>query len=199
VNVKIYVEGGGDGEALRTRCRRAFSLFFERAGFRGRMPKVIACGSRNDAFDSFKTALATAKTNEYPLLLVDSESAVDADPWEHLEDRDGWTTPEGAANDQAQLMVQCMEAWFLADRDWLLRFFGQGFTENPLPGNPNVEEVEKRRVFDSLKHASRRSKKGEYSKGKHSFEILAGLNSALVRGASFHADRLLQTLDDKCG
>jgi hypothetical protein len=92
-----------------------------------------------------------------------------------------------------------MEAWFLADRDWLSRFFGQGFTDNPLPGNPNVEEVAKTQVFDSLKMASRRSKKGEYSKGKHSFEILAGVDSNLVRGASFHADRLLRTLDDKCG
>ncbi len=40
---------------------------------------------------------------------------------------------------------------------------------------------------------------GEYSKGGHSFEILETLDPAKVRAASPHADRFVQTLDEKTG
>ena len=32
----------------------------------------------------------------------------------------------GATDEQAHLMVQCMEAWFLADRETLAAVFGRG-------------------------------------------------------------------------
>ena len=199
MKVKVYVEGGGDSQALRTRCRRGFAQFFERAGLKNRMPRIIACGSRNDAFDTFRTAVSVAAADEFCLLLVDSESAVDTAPWEHLEDRDGWDRPDDAEDNQAHLMVQCMESWFLADRDCLAKFFGQGFTSRAWPNHSNVEEIPKSRVFESLKRATRKSRKGEYGKAKHSFEILGVISPLLVRGASLHAHRLLRTLDDKCG
>ncbi len=44
--VKVYVEGGGDSKELRTRCREGFSKLVERAGFKDRMPKFVACGGR---------------------------------------------------------------------------------------------------------------------------------------------------------
>ena len=47
--VKIYVEGGGDQAKLKRECRRAFSKFFEKAGFKGKMPRVVASGSRGSA------------------------------------------------------------------------------------------------------------------------------------------------------
>jgi len=200
VNVKIYVEGGGDAQALRTRCRRGFSQFFERAGLQGRMPKVVACGSRNDAYSDFKRAVANAGDNDFPVLLVDSEEEVTEDqPWKHLKDRDNWERPELAEDDQAHLMVQCMESWFLADRQCLAKYFGDGFTEKPLPGNRNIEEVAKAKVFEALEMSTRKTKtKGEYGKGKHSFEILGELDPEKVRAASKHADNLLVTLDEKC-
>jgi hypothetical protein len=199
VKVKVYVEGGGDGQALQTRCRRGFSLFFERAGLRGRMPAIVACGSRIDAYDSFCTAVRRAGPDDFPLLLVDSEAEVHLDPWEHLNDRDHWQQPPDSTEEQAQLMVQCMEAWFLADREHLAKFFGHGFTERPLPANQAVEQIAKRTVFQALKMATRNSKtKGKYGKGEHSFEILAGLDPVKVRAASPHAERLLVTLAKKC-
>ena len=51
MNVKIYVEGGGDTRALRTLCRRGFSEFFAKVGLRGRMPRIVASGGRRQAFD----------------------------------------------------------------------------------------------------------------------------------------------------
>jgi len=201
VKVRIYVEGGGDhNEALQTRCRKGFADFFRKAGFTGRMPPVVACGSRNNAYDSFCTAVANAGPNQFPLLLVDSEAPVSEQPWKHLKNRDKWDRPANAADDQAHLMVQCMESWFLADREHLARFFGQGFNENSLPGNENIEEIPKKTVFSSLKMATRETKtKGEYGKGQHSFAILGGLDPAKVRAASKHAADLLETLNKKCG
>ena len=101
----------------------------------GRMPAVVACGSRNDAYDSYCTAIANAGQNDFPILLVDSEAAVTQEPWDHLKARDNWDRPDNAIDEHAHLMVQCMEAWFVADRELLARFFGQGFSENPLPGD----------------------------------------------------------------
>ena len=200
MNVKIYVEGGGDAQALRTRCRRGFSQFFERAGLGGRMPAIVACGSRSDTYTSFKTAAASAGDSDFPVLLVDSEEEVTEDqPWKHLKVRDDWQRPELAKNNQAHLMVQCMESWFLADRQCLAKYFGGGFTEKPLPDNRNIEEVAKAKVFTALKMSTRQSKtKGEYGKGKHSFEILGELDPEKVRAASKHADNLLTTLDEQC-
>ena len=42
--VKIYVEGGGDQNRLKRECRRAFGVFFEKLGFRGRrLSFIIMC------------------------------------------------------------------------------------------------------------------------------------------------------------
>jgi hypothetical protein len=123
VTVKIYVEGGGDhNKALHTQCREGFSKFFQRAGLEGRMPRVVACGGRQQAYNAFRTAHANAVADSLPILLVDCEAPVIGnDPWEHVRLRpgDGWSRPSGATEDQLHLMVQTMEAWFYADRDEL--------------------------------------------------------------------------------
>ncbi len=109
VNVKVYVEGGGDTRELGTRCREGFSRFFRNASFKNRMPRVVACGSRKDAYDSFTTALDVASAGEFIVLLVDSEAPVDDTPWDHLNKRDGWERPGNAQDEHAHLMVECME------------------------------------------------------------------------------------------
>ena len=38
--LRIYVEGGGG--AAGKRCKKAFESFLRKAGFAGRMPKVLA-------------------------------------------------------------------------------------------------------------------------------------------------------------
>jgi hypothetical protein len=41
-------------------------------------------------------------------------------------------------------MVQAMEAWFLADREALAEFYGNGFSAQNLPGSPtNIEAIPK--------------------------------------------------------
>jgi hypothetical protein len=131
---------------------------------------------------------------------VDSEGVVAAGDgvWVHLKKRDGWSRPEGANDDHAHLMVQAMEAWFHADKTALSIYYNQGFREGALRRNPHVEEIAKTDLFARLEAATRDCQTGQYSKGRHSFEILARIDPAKVRAASPHAERFLSTLERLC-
>ena len=195
MSVCVYVEGGGNSKALKSDCRKGFSKFIEKTGMSGRMPGIVACGSRNDALDDFKTAIASGQS---ALLLVDAEESVKAPgPWQHLKNCDNWNRPEGATDDQCHLMVQVMESWFLADRDALKSFYGKGFRMEVLPKNQTIEQVSKRDIENRLEQATRDTKKGGYykNKGKHSFAILAELNPAKVSCNSPYAARFLNELE----
>lgn len=104
MKVRIYVEGGFEG-STKSDCRRAFSTFLGRAIRPGSF-KVIASGSRQQAYEDFCSGLRQ-HTDEYIILLVDSEAAVIVAPWRHLGTREGdqWKRPAGT-DDQAHLMVQ---------------------------------------------------------------------------------------------
>ena len=88
-----------------------------------------------------------------------------------------------------------MEAWFMADIDTLKRFYGQGFKENAIPKNINVETIEKDSLEPSLKAASRDTKsKGEYQKIQHASKLLEMLDVDKVRKASSECDRIFINL-----
>lgn len=88
----------------------------------------------------------------------------------------------GQAN-HAFFMVQLMEAWFLADRQSLARYFGREFRANAIPGNPNVEEIPKQDVIDGLHTATRRCGRGAYSKTRHAAALLELINPTAVYNA----------------
>lgn len=159
------------------------------------MPRVVACGGRDNAYDKFCHAIATARDDQVVILLVDSEGplADRAGPWSHLQKRDGWHKPAGATDDQVQLMVQCMESWFLADKDCLVQYFGPRFNRGSLPGSEDIENVPKKDVLDGIRNATRRCG-NPYDKGRHSFVLLAELNPQKVADASPHARQLLARL-----
>ena len=196
VKIRIYVEGGGESKALRSSCRRGFGKFIERSGLKGSMPRIVASGSRSNVYERFKMRHErAAEKDESVLLLVDSEGPVgEATSWPHLKDRDGWDRPDGATDDQCHLMVQVMESWFLADREALGEFYGQGFKENALPANQKIEQVHKRDVLNGLNSAARSTTKGSYNKGSHSFEILAKIDPTKVTDASPHARQFINVL-----
>lgn len=205
--MKLYVEGGGESSSLKTACRAGFSEFIGKAGI-VRKPRIVACGSRQNAYDSFCTALASGET---ALLLVDSEAPVTAEcqqgdslqwrPWEHLKKRQGdqWVKPEKAGEEDCHLMVQCMEAWFLADRKTLQEFFGQGFNANALPAEGrSIESVDKKQLYHSLANATKLCKtKSEYGKGEHSFKLLMLVSPDRVISASPWAKRFVDIVREK--
>lgn len=179
MKTKVYVEGGGR-RALNGECRRAFNQFFRKAGIESASIIVEARGARGEAYNAFRS---DSDRDYRRIFLVDGEGPVTAKTaWGHLQQRDGWSRPKGATDDQCHLMVQVMESWFLADVDALEGYFGRGFNSGSLPKNPNVEEVPKRDVETRLEQAARGTRKGGYRKARDSFEILARLDPAKVRG-----------------
>ncbi len=208
--VKVFVEGGGDGKALRTECRHAISEFLRKAGLAECMPRTVASGSRQQAYEDFCTAIRVGET---ALLLVDSEGPVAPEhqdgnpsawlPWSHLAVRqgDGWAMPAGASQLHCHLMVECMENWFLADRQALQSFFDPGFRANALPaaGRP-IESVGKVQLYQALAAATSDCKtKAAYGKGEHSFKLLAGINPTTVIAASPWAKRFVDETKRRMG
>lgn len=197
VTAKLYVEGGGDSKSLHIACRRGFSEFLRKSGLAGHMPRIVACGGRRQAYDGF-CASPGGRSEEVALLLVDSETAVTSkSPWTHLKEREGdaWDQPDGATDKQCHLMVQCMESWFLADKESLRSFFGQDFNENSLPRRADIEAVDKDSVLSSLRAATRQCRRNHsYAKGEISFTVLAAIDPAKVTAASPWAKRLVDSL-----
>ena len=201
-NITIYVEGGGDTAALKGQCRRAFSSFLEKAGFAGKMPKIVARGSRNAAYESYCIAI---KQGNEALLLIDSEAPVQSisadpsqwNPWEHLKTRDAWQRHDGASNIDCHLMVQVMETWFFADSTALERYFGNGFNIKSIPNRADIEEIPKADVESALDSSTKMTKKKGYSKGRDSFDILASIDPAKVAQKSPWANRFITLLSDR--
>jgi hypothetical protein len=171
--ILIRQRSSDNNHALATQCRQAFAAFFQKAGIQKR-PRVVACGGRSQAIDRFNRAM---KSGESPFLLIDSEGP-----------------PPAMPDANTHYIVQAMEAWFHADRTALPGILRQCFKASALSGRPNVEEIPKGDLFEGLKCATRDCQKGEYSKGKHSFHILASIDPSKVRSISPHAERLLTTL-----
>lgn len=198
MTLTLYVEGGGNSQKdLKRECRRGFRKFIERAGLKGRMPRIVACGGRRQAYDRFKTALGAGTRT--PMLLVDAERPVtESTPWEHLcRGEDRWARPSGARNDHCHLMVQVMESWFLADRQALRSFYGSRFHDRSLPANRRVEQVPKADILAGLARATKDTSKGRYDpkrKGPTSFAILAEIDPTEVERSSPHAEDFLDTL-----
>ncbi len=198
MKIKIYIEGGGDGANLDQRFREAWTTFFERAGLAGRMPRPVRGKGRKQTYDLYTQAVRTRRPDELPLLLVDSEDLVRSEhtPWAHLKARaaDGWAKPEGAADDDAFLMICCMESWLIADRESLKTFFGREWRDRHLPAWPRLEDVEKSAVFNALAMASADCGSRRYEKGETSFKLLAAVDPEKVASACPSARRFLERL-----
>ncbi|XXX72984.1 DUF4276 family protein [Sorangium sp. So ce134] len=195
--MRVYVEGGGAARRAQEPLREGFSKLFERVLGGHAKPKVIACGSRKEAFDDFKRAVKS-HPDALCILLVDSEEPVNpgASAWEHVFKREGdqWHRPDGVRDEQLHVMVQAMEAWLVADPEALAAYYKQGFRRDALPRQPNVEQVAKRDLYDALDRATRESKtKGKYAKS-HGFELIGLVDPDKVRAASGHAARFFDTL-----
>lgn len=195
--VHVFVEGGGDQDRTLTECRKAFHLLFEKVLGEKRQPRVSACGGRQEAYKDFCQSLQQ-DPETFAILLVDAESPVAGKKaWDHLKDRDNWRKPASARDEQAHLMVQCMESWFLADPLKLADYYEQRFRKTALPRNPQIENVSKQDLMDALERATRETLKGKYHKTRHGFAVLALIDPARIRQRSPHADAFFTILSQR--
>ena len=193
----IYIEGGGDSKELHVRCRQGFRQLLERCGFSGRMPRLVACGSRSAAYSDFKTAHESNKA-DYVAMLIDSEEPV-SNPekaWDHLRNCDRWERPDGADDEQVLFMTTCMESWIVADRDTLGQHYGSSLQESALPSLISLEQSNRQDIQERLKHATRNCSNA-YQKGKRSFEILGKLKPETMESHLPAFQRAKRILNEK--
>jgi hypothetical protein len=180
VKATIYLEGGGNSKELHARCREGFRRLLESAGFRNRMPRLVACGGRGAAFNDFANALRGRRA-AYIAMWIDSEDQL-SDPeqvWDHLKSRDGWERPVGSTGDQVLLMTTSMETYLVADRAALRAHFGSQLRESNLPPLVNLEERDRHDVQQRL-IAATRDCSNSYAKGRRSFEILGKVTPQIL-------------------
>lgn len=198
MTVKIFVEGGGDNEDTVTRCRQAFSTYCAKVCPGAPRPKIVPRGGRDQAFKDFQIAVQKNKAAERYALLVDSEGAVSAaTPVAHLSAQDQWNFPRLRSH-HVFLMVQAMEAWFLADREALQTFYGDGFLSKSLPGSAtSIESILKSDLESKLNHAAKPTTKQGYHKTKHGFALLSLIDPKKVEKASPHAANFHKFLSEQ--
>jgi hypothetical protein len=184
VSAYIYIEGGGTGEQSKEvdiRCREGFRKLLENCSFEGRMPRLVACGGRDAAYEAFRTAMVGNSAGSLVALWIDSEEPL-ADleaSWKHLQARDRWVRPEGAEDEQVLFMTTCMETWFVADRAALEAHFGNELQDSALPPLNGLEARPRHDVQDKLVHATRNCPNA-YAKGRRSFEVLGRLDPGVL-------------------
>lgn len=191
MSVTIFFEGGGDKETTQSKCRRGLSIYCAKVNPKFRRLRVVASGGREQTFEKFNIALRNSRVGETVALLVDSEGPVTkSSAAEHLRETDRWEFAN-LPNHHAFLMVQCMESWFMADRQSLAAFYDGGFLLNSLPGSStSIESIRKQSVHSALKRATSNTRtKGEYQKIDHGSALLAMIDPAKVEDASPHAKR----------
>ena len=182
MSAHVYLEGGGDSNDGRRRCRQGFRRLLEKCGFKGRMPKLTACGDRKSAYDDFVANYSHAPVGDYVALLIDSEDPIQHinTIWQHLQRRDGWEKPPGADDEQVLLMTTCMETWLVADRDALSKHYGQHLQTSALPTLDNLESRARGYVQERLERATRNCQV-QYAKGPESFKALSKINPEIIQ------------------
>ena len=170
----------------------------EKCGLSGRMPTLVASGSRNTAFDNFNAAHSNASGAEYVALLIDSEDPVSdvEKTWEHLHRSDNWQRPRGARDDQVLLMTTCMETWIAADRSALREHFGQGLRPERLPPLTNLERRTRGEVQRGLENATRDCA-APYAKGPRSYDVLDKLSPDTLESRLPSFSRTRRILNDR--
>jgi len=193
----IYIEGGGDSKQLRSLCRKGFRKLLENCGFTGYMPKLVACGGRNSAFDDFQTAHSNKSNSDYVAMLIDSEDPLaDLDAWDHLKTRDGWDKPLGSENNQVLFMTTCMETWIVADRDALTKHYGSELQISALPPLVDLESISRHDIQNDLFHATCDCSNA-YKKGKRSFDVLEKLSPDKLEFHLLSFVRVKQILENR--
>jgi len=184
--VRLYAEGGGNSES-RKKLRKSFRAFLEKGEERIKREsarlRIVFCGSKSSTYDDFKNG-SSDHQQAFNVLLVDSDGPKELSQncWQYL----GWNAP-GTDESHCHLMVQEMEAWFLADIETLKTFYGGKLNEKAIR-NPKVEEIA------SPKEVLKKACQDTYHEIDHAVSLLERVDVAKVRKAAPHCNRLFEAL-----
>ncbi|HEX3149243.1 MAG TPA: DUF4276 family protein [Gemmataceae bacterium] len=164
--ILVFIEGEGGG---RTTSKRGFLAGEFRKSWK-QFLQPLADHATNKGIRRFQciagrggSAVTDTFANPLPkdqgalrILIIDSEGPV-ADvskPWAALNPK---KRPKWATDSDCYLMVQCLEAWLLADRDGLKAHFDRTktcFNEKKLKKWPNLEALDRKTVQRAISDAT---------------------------------------------
>lgn len=148
-----------------------------------------------DSEDAIKPELPTPK-KETPEARESRELADAKARQQHLLDREEhWENLAEVPPLQIHLMVRCGEAWIAADPDEVASFYGKGFLPNRMPNTHNLEGQSRQSLYEKLKKASEKTKKGAYEKIAHASKLLALIDPAKVASLCPRFDTFTTWLD----
>jgi hypothetical protein len=188
MEIRIYFEG-------KATLTSGFESFFTELRTAARVARsTIQFVAAKDGIGAYRKASRT-HAQAWNILLKDSEQPMPTNAL-RLCERHG-INPEFV--DRAFWMVELMETWFLADRDTLASYYGDGFLANAIGETADVEQVSKAQVLDRLKRATTKTSKGEYDKVKYAPYLLEKLDSNRVRLRAEHCRQLFESVIAKLG
>lgn len=201
MEVHIYFEGaksrhvqGRDGN-LKEGFRKFFDNLLGDSHF---VTKLIPC---TDTWTTVKLFCAGVKRDSiknhgvFQILLIDSDVLGDNDPFKSVKSHDNWALSKKFKNDHIHFMKECMEAWFLADKQALTRYYGDKFNMKALPSTIDIELISKSEIMSGLYTATQKTSKGEYHKTKHAPGILKMLSPKSLTDKAAQCKRLFKTLE----
>ncbi len=191
--IEIYIEGGGDSKHLWRELRLGFDVLFRTlktaAKAKGLKWNLSLGGGRPETCKDFIQASQQADKHTLVVLLVDSDTPLPLNDDENADSaarknalRDSYTKFDwkSIAPENIHLMVQCMEAWIVADPDALASYYGKNFHSNKLPTRQNLEEEPKASLYDKLDQAVCHTQKAKYKKIEHASKLLSMLDAGKV-------------------
>ena len=135
-------------------------------------------------------AATKANPDAWNVLLLDSDCSIESSLAELCRTK----RLDPKREDSIFWMVQTMESWFLGDINAIKEYYGDGFQENALRGNPDIEKIPKTDVYSRLKRATKGTKPGEYHKTKHAPALLERIDVSLVKAAAPNCERMFRII-----
>lgn len=135
------------------------------------------------------------------VLLIDSEGPVtDTDKYirDSLRSLSVWDGGVSCSDEQLHLMVQAMEAWFVADPQSLSRRFGQNYSTRHLPSPESAETVSAADLLTAIRRGLPQSRRRRgYDKVSDGVELLRLIDQGVVSRHCGHFRRLWAFLDKR--
>lgn len=206
MEIRIYIEGDTQrkGKNSNISLRQGFHTFLseliEDARDKGIKFQIVMSGSKSETFKYFLIGNKNHK-DSFVSFLIDSDAPVGEKETAKSflqKQNPGWDF-QNVGEDQCHLMVQISESWFLADVEALRSFYGKKFQEKKIPKTDDVEKIDKTKVENSIKDATKKTEKGEYHKTRHGPALFQKISPEKARNSASFCRRLFDVVSGKIG